>query len=589
MKRFPVRATAAASAFFVATAFSGIGAATAAETRGVGTSKATFSLLSLDLGDGGSLLNLDVLLDDALSTIDSLVATPNAFSKLSPLSLTSSVVPALNGITAGLPSFESRTPGGQGEVKGSAFDFSKGTGNLPLLGALGGVTGLVGGQLIPTSLTSALDDKGARSGLDAALANLSVLNGILSIKSVSNLLGTSAASPASAGDRGVKIDAISVLNLGELLKGLGLDLGNLPLPILNDLLKNLNLLGGLPLAGAPDLLSAVTNLTGVIDGLLKTVSGSSGVVTELVKSVPVVSGLVGTLPTQLPVLGSGGNLTSIIPTTNLLEGTVGNLLTTLQGTLQGLLGGALNLLGNLPLLKLNGADVNVATKAGRTLEDSAATAVANLGGLNVLGIELPGVDLASIGNLVNTVTSTLSGVLSLIDPSLAKLIDLKILNKVTDVSTAGGYNKALASFDVLSLDINPPTGILNVVSGLLNAGKTTSPLALLGGAGVAQPAAALPLIGGNMGLLNGLLNPTGLVGALLEGLSLKIGTMQSTSELAATTVADPAPVLPAAPAPQVTELPRTGTDTGAFAAIAAVLAALSLGVRRWNRRPLSAD
>ncbi len=584
MKRFPVRATAAASAFFVATAFSGVGAATAAETRGVGTSTAASSLLSLDLGKGGSLLNLDVLLDSALSTIDSLVSTPNALSKLSPLSLTSTVLPALNGITGTLPSFQSQTPGGQPEVKGSALDLSQGGGGS-LLGALGGVGGLLGGQLVPTSLTSALDDKGARSTLDAALANLSVLNGIVSIKSVSNLLGTSAASPAATGDRSLKIDAISFLNLGDLLSGLGLDLGNLPLTILNDLLKSLNLLGGLPLAGAPDLLSAVGNLTGVIDGLLQTLTGSTGIVTQLVNQVPVVSGLLGTLPTQLPVLGGTGNLTSLISTNSLLTGTVGNLLTTLQGTLQGLLGGALNLLGNLPLLKLDGADVKVATRAGRTLDDSVATAVANLGSLSVLGIQLPGLDLAAVGNLVNAVTSTLSGVLSLIDPGLAKLIDLKVLAKSTDVSTAGGYNKAVARFDVLSLDINPPTGLLGIVGGLLNAGKTSSPLGLLGGAGVAQPAAALPLIGGNMGLLNGLLNPTGLVGALLEGLSLKVGSMVSTSELAATTVADPAPVLPAPPVATVTELPRTGSDTGAFAALAAVLAALSLGVRRWTRRP----
>lgn len=584
MKRFSVRATALASTFFVATAFSGVGAAAAAaETKGVGTSKATFSLVNLELGQAGNLLNLRVLADDALSTIDSLLSTPNAFSKLAPLSLTSSVLPALNGVTAGLPSFESRSPGGNPEVKGSALDFSKSSANVPLLGALGGITGLIGGQLIPTSLTSGLDDKGARSALDAALANLSVLNGVLSIKSVSNLLGTTAASPAATGDRGVKIDAISILNLGDLLKGLGLDLANLPLPILNDLLKNLNLLGNLPLAGAPDLLSAVTNITGVIDGLLKTVTGSTGVVNEIVKTVPVVSGLVGGLPTQLPVLGSGGKLTSLLPTANLLEGTVGNLLTTLQGTLQGLLGGALNLLGNLPLLKLNGADVNVATKAGRTLEDSLATAVANIGGLNVLGIDLPGVDLAAVGNLVNTVTGLLSGVLGTIDPGLAKLLDVKILGKSTDVSTAGGYNKASASFDILSLTVNPLAGLTGIVGGLLNAGSTNSPLALLGGAGVAKPAAALPVVGGDMGLLNGLLNPTGLVGALTQGLSLRIGSMVSTSELAATTVDEPV-ALPAAPIAPVTELPRTGADTGTVAALASLLAALALGARRWSRR-----
>ncbi|MGH9163993.1 MAG: hypothetical protein ACRDZW_00560 [Acidimicrobiales bacterium] len=593
MRRFSVRFTAAASAFFVTAAFSGIGAAAAAtaEPTGVGTSAAKFSLVSLELGKAGSLLNLRVLADDALSTIDSLVSTPNAFSKLAPLSLTSQVLPVLNGLTASLPSFESRTPGGQGEVKGSALDFSQGSTGLPGLGALGGlggVGGLLGGQLVPTSLTSGLDDKGARSGVDAALANLSILNGILNIKSVSNLLGTAAASPAATGSRGVKIDAISILNLGDLLKGLGLDMAGLPLGILDGLLKNLNLLGGLPLGGAPDLTSAIGQITGVLDPLLKTVTGSSGIVGQVVKQVPVVSGLLGNLPTQLPVLGSGGALTSTVQTSSLLDGTVGSLLSTLQGTLSGLLGGALNSLGGLSLLSLDGADVNVATKAARSLDDSTATAVAQLGGLNVLGLKLPGVDLALVGNLVNTVTGTLGGVLSIIDPSFAKLLDLKLLDKQTNVLAAGGYNKALASFDVLSLTVNPLAGLSGIVGNLLGAGKSSSPLALLGAAGVASPAAALPVIGGNMAGLNGLLNLGPLVGALTEGLSLKIGSMTSNSELATAAAAPAIPDQPV-PAPAVTELPRTGASTGTFAAVAAGLVALSLGVRRWSRRPSYTD
>lgn len=587
MKRFPVRITAAASAFCVAAAFSGIGAAGAAETSGVGTSKASFSLVSLELGKAGSLLNLQVLADNALSTIDSVVSAPNALSRLVPLSLTSQVLPALNGITSALPSFESRTPGGQGEVNGSALDLSQGSSGLPLLGVLG-VGGLLGGQLVPTKLASSLGVDGAKSTIDSALANLNVLSGILSIKSVSDVLGTSAASPAAIGNRGVKIDAISILNLGDLLKGLGLDLLNLPLGIIDGLLKNLNLLGALPLAGAPDLSSAVSTVTGVVDSLLKQVTGSAGIVTQLVSSVPAVSGLIPSLPNLLPVLGGAGGLTTI-NTSTLLNGTVGGLLTTLQGTLTGLLGGALNLLGSLPLLRLDGANVNVATKAARTLEDSLATAVAQVGGLNVLGIQLPGLDLAAIGNVLNTVTGLVSGVLGTISPGLANLLDIKLLNKVTNVVSEGGYNKATAGFDVLSVSLNLPANLSGLVSGLLGAGALTSPLALLGKAGVASPAASLPLIGGSAGALGGLLNLGPLVGALTEGLSLKIGTMASASELATTTAAVAAPAIPAAPAPVVSELPRTGSETGQFAAVAAVLAALSLGLRRWRRKPSLAD
>ncbi|MCA1657184.1 MAG: hypothetical protein LC713_05680 [Actinobacteria bacterium] len=72
-------------------------------------------------------------------------------------------------------------------------------------------------------------------------------------------------------------------------------------------------------------------------------------------------------------------------------------MTTLQNTLSGLLNQVLGLLGNLPLLKLDGAQVGVATKASDTLANSLSNVTATLGKLTVLGVPLPGVDLASTG------------------------------------------------------------------------------------------------------------------------------------------------------------------------------------------------
>src|SRR5437764_608829 len=79
-------------------AASGAGADT---TSGVGTGQASTTVLRVQLGNGGSLLNLRVLGDDGTSTIDNKVATPSGVSRLTPLSV-SSGVGALSGPLATL-------------------------------------------------------------------------------------------------------------------------------------------------------------------------------------------------------------------------------------------------------------------------------------------------------------------------------------------------------------------------------------------------------------------------------------------------------------------------------------------------------
>ncbi|MGH9177157.1 MAG: hypothetical protein ACRD0N_01190 [Acidimicrobiales bacterium] len=530
------------------------------------------------MGKGGSLLNLGVLADTAQSTIDSLVGPSSGVSRLVPLSLTSEALPVLNGLTANLPTFESRTPGGDPNVSGSAVDFSQSGGNLLGL-PLGAVGSLLGGQLIPTSLTSALDAAGARSALDAALANLSVLSGVLKVNSVSNKLGTAASLPDANGTRALAIDAITLLNLGELLKGLNLDLLQLPLGIVSQLLSTLNLPLALP-AGATDLASAVDGLLVTVTDILDAVAADNTILSQVVNSVPVVNSLLGGLPVSLPLNGIGLTDLSAL---NLPLGTVQSLLGTLQTTLQNLLGNALNLLGNLPLLKLDGAIIGATTKASDTLANSAADVTAQLGGLSVLGIQLPGVDLLSIGQTVNTVTGLLGSVLSIIDPSLKDLIKVGVLDKATSLTTANGYNNALAGVSVLSVEINPPALLSNLVSGL--TGNTgLSALGKLGAAGVANPAASLPVLGSGIGNLGNLLNLPATVGALTQGLSLKVGSIQSASQFRLASAPAPAAVSAApAPAPGQT-LPRTGADTRTLGILAAGMAMLALGVRRWARR-----
>ncbi len=569
-KKFGVRLVAGAAALCLTAAVAAPSQAGAQSAEGVGTSKASQTLIDLVLGDG-SLLDVKVLADKAQSTIDSAVAQAHAVTNLVPLSLTSSVIPGLSGIVGNLPTFESRTPGGNPNVSGSALDLASPG------GVLGLPLGLLGGAIIPTSLTSALDGAGARTGLDSALANLSLVTGLLKVKSVSNKQGTAAALASANGNRALTVDAISLLSLGDLLAGLSLDLAKLPLGTVSNLLSALQLPLALP-GGAADLQSAVTGLTTTISGILTQVTGNNALLGSVVNSVPVVSGLLGglSLTTLVPLGG-----TSLVPVdlSALGLGTVSDLLGTLQGTLSNLLNTALGALGNLSLLKLDGATIGATTKAAATLADSAADVTGKVGGLSVLGLNLPGLDLLSVGNTVNAVTTQLGNVLGIIDPSLKDLVKVGVFDKSTSVTSANGYNNALAGIDILSLKITPPALLSNLVGTLTGNGALSS-LGALTGAGLTP--AALPVLGGLGGNILGLGNLLGgITGVLTKGLTLKVGSVQSASQFRAASA--PAPAQVAAPAPA--SLPRTGADTRTLGLLAAGMATLALGVRRWARRP----
>ena len=570
-RKFATRLVASAAALCLTATIAGPSPAGAQTAEGVGTSKASHTLLGLQLGNAGSLLNLGILADTAQSTIDVAQEPAHALSRLVPVSLASGLVPGLSNLVSALPTFESRTPGGNGNVTGSALDLASPSGllGLPL--------GLLGGSIIPTSLTSALDADGARSGLDTKLADLSLLSGLLKIVSVNNKMGTAAALPAANGTRALGIDAISLLSLGDLLGGLNLDLAELPLGVVSGLLETLNVPLALP-TGAADLQSAVDGLLGTITGILGQVTGNNALLNSIVGDVPAINGLLGGLPVALPL--NGLNLTDI-SSLNLPLGTVQGLLTTLQDTLSNLLGTALGLLDDLTLLKLDGATIGATTKATDSLTASVADVTGKLGGLTVLGIQLPGVDLLSVGELLNGVTSTLGNVLSIIDPSLKDLIHVGVLEKATSLTTANGYNQALAGIDVLNVKITPPAILQNLV-GTLTGNTGLSALGKLQAAGVANPLGELPLLGSGALNLGNLLNLPATVGALTQGLTLKLGSVQSASQFKLASA--PAPAAVAAPVP-VAELPRTGGDTRTLGILAAGMAVLALGVRRWARRP----
>lgn len=570
-------------------AFSGVGTATAGTSSGVGSSKASTTILSLQLGKTGSLLNLRLLGDDALSTIDSAVASPHAFNQFVPLSLTSDAIPALNTLTAALPKFETRDPGGQRKVSGSALDLANPGGTLgAAASALPAAvpTGLLGGKVGIAELSSLLENSVATSTLDTQLADLKVLFGALGVKSIDNTLGAKAAAPQADGTRTVKIDAITVLNLGELLKGLGIDLNKLPVKTVSDLVKSLKLPVALP-TGETSLADAIATIDKAIADVKSAVAaspaGNDQTLKTVVTKVPSVESIVVGLPAELPV-----SKLIEVPANELLGKTVEVTLETLQATLTNLLNTALGLVGNTPLLTFDGAEVTARTKATDSVATSEADVIAKLGGVRVLGVGLPGVDLAGVGETVSGITGTLGSVLSIVDPSLKDLVGVDVLKKSTSVNTSGGYVRSAASFDVLKVSITPPAAIADLAKSLTGSSSASS-LGMLSGAGVANPASVLPVHGASMTSLAGALNLPAGVGALLEGLTLRVGSVQSNSDhIVAASSSAPAVVTPAqsTPVPPPGEtLPRTGSESTQMAVLAIGLAALALALRRFVLRP----
>ncbi|MEY2418577.1 MAG: hypothetical protein QOG90_1257 [Actinomycetota bacterium] len=531
-----------------ATALSLAGAATLvspahAATPGVGTSAASSSLLNVAVGTAGSVLNLKVLADEARSTIDpSTAAKPEAFSRLDALSLTSSILPApLNNVS--LPVVESRTPGGQPSVAGPGL-------NLSSIGGVALPVSLLGGVLDPASLTSGVDANGAHSALTSSLGDISLVGGLVKAAGLSSTLGTSAASSNADGSRTIKAGTINVLDLGALLNGLGIPLAELPVSTVSSILATL----GVPVAGLPTSLtldSFVAELNTAIDGIQAQLDAAAATASSTITSA--IDSAAGS------ILG-GLNLPGGVPSVGDAVATVDQTLDQVQALLTGVLSTAIHALDNLSLLKVGGVEVGAVTKATDTVDGSAADIVAKVGSINVGGLSLPGLDLAStlaqVNSVVNTVNGTLSSVLGAVDPDLANLVHVSMFQKdaATGVTKDGGYIKSLAGVSALTAGITPPLNLTSVVNGVL--GKVGIGSALTGAGGT------LPVVDTLMTSLNGLLGPA--VNALAGGASIKLASVTSgasfTTPVAATNGS----------------LPRTGgTAQMALLGMALVIAAIA--------------
>lgn len=530
------RVAATATAIAIAAAVTTSGPVQAAS--GVGTSSASTNLLDISLGTSGSLLSLRVLSDDARATIDPRVASPEAFSRLTAASISSTLLPApLNNFT--VPMLESRSPGGAGSVAGPALNFAS-----PIAGVSVPASVLTG-AIAPANLTSAVDATGARSSLTAALGAISLAGGLVSVDAISSNLGANAKPDAASGSRTVKADAVSVLDLGALLDGLGIPLANLPVSAVSDILAGL----GVPVPGVPASMSAedfVTQLNATIDTLQDQIDG-------------VITTTVGT--TAGTVLGGLG---LPIPDTGETVATIQGVLDTVQALVATVLEDALAAIDNLTLLKADGVEVGTVTKATETVGASTAGLVAKIGSISMGGVTLPGVDLAStvaaLNGLVTAVNTTVSGALGSIDPGLANLVSVSLFDKdpATGVTSNGGYTNALAGITALTAKVTPPAALATIISSLPAAGGIGSAITGAGG--------TVPGLSTVMGTFEGLLGPT--VQALAGGATLKLASVASGASFTTPVAATGG------------TLPRTG-GTAQVALFGFGLAVAALAARRW--------
>ena len=541
------------------------GPAVAQTQSGLGTSLSSTKVLTAQLGSNGSLLDLALLTDEAQATLDSAVAAPGSFSRLSLGKVSSSIV-ATDAVNKALPSYEAKSSGP--------------TSTDVTAGALGLAAPVLAGAVQGGKLTAVLEIGTASSGLNAEVVNLSdVVGGLLSVASAKTTLASQAAPDNSNASRSASINNITVLDLSAVLEGLGIDLGSLSIDQVAALLDSLGALAALEQASGIDIPDAQTTLVGLLDVLNDTIdevqavvdTTSEGVVTGVTGPVPdtvntTISGLLGGTVPALPTGTISDPTAAIAAAQAVLDG----LQAELQALVDALASDGLDILDDLALLRLEGVEVGVATKAVQDVNASTATVTGKIGkvvvgnktlteGLDVLGAA------ATLTGAITQLNSTVGSVLGAVHPDLANLVKVSVLDKATEVATKNGYSTASAGVTALTATITPPaalTDIVNTVNAL--SGDVLEVADVLGVAVDAVPAEL-----GLSTVMSTLQSTLSLgFGALTQPASVKVAQVLSASNyrVAATTTG--------APAGSPT-LPRTGGDTMLLTVAAAVLIGLA--------------
>ena len=561
MRLFRPISAALATTVIAAGAFTGPAAAQAA---GVGTSLTSTKVLTAQLGENAQLLDLLLVGEEARSTIDPAVASPEAFSRLMAVSAKTAIVPN-NPINLTQGVFEARSDGAN-EVPIAASPISSISGVPAVLGPV------LSGNVDAGKLTASLTDGVASSGLNASLSNVNAVGGLVSLGSLTSTLDAAASASTSTGTRGAAVNDLTVLDLGALLQGLGLPLTELTPVQLVALVDELGAQSGLPLpSGTETLAEAVAVLNAAIDDLQAAIDDTTGQTEPLTDVIDTTtSDLVELLEdtTGLTVDASLDSSATVEESVALLN----SLIDQLQMIITELLADGLSALDDLALLRLEGVEVSVSTKAVENVEGSSAAVTGKIGKVFVGGVELPGIDLMSgatqINTTVNEINTKLGSVLGLIDADLANLVNVSVLDTATSVVSEGGYTRSRAGITGATATVTPPAALAAIVS------------AITAQVGVAETLVAanvpVPAVSGLMNDLAGSLNLA--ASALTSPAKVQVAQVLSASDYRAS-VTTGAPGTPTG-APT---LPRTGGDD--LMLLGGLAAILALAVRRFGRTP----
>ena len=562
MKRLLGTATAVAVLLTGPLSAAAVAEEPAPPATGVGSGVVRSTLLGVDLGD---LINLDVLDDESLSTIDPVNGEPVSSAVLNPLKLTSSVLGPLS-----LGSVATSTNGAEDRKTVDANT----AGNIPLPI----VSGLLNG-----TLSSVVDAEGARSSLLAGVGGggLDLVGGLLDLgKSPEAMTFTTNAAPARAeGLRGLNIPSLSLLNLGNLLESLDLSLADLPLTELTGLLKGLGV-DSVPVAGelmeTDDLVATVDGLVGSL-GLLGTDEGSVEALSSedcedvdgLLDGLPVAGGLLGGIGDIVPAAPADADCATLLELPELPV--VGDLVGNVEGLLEPILGGLLPTLDGLNLLEVRDIRAGMVATATDSVDSSVADVVASIGSLKVANLDiLNNIDLTKDLNVLSGLGDTVSNLLNT-GLGLGDLLDIDLLKITELVAPDGDYTKALSSLTALGVSIKPLS-----LLGIAQASGEPTARGILGD--------GLPVLGGDMLNLEGLLG--GVTSVLTKGLSIQVGHLASEGFF--TPVAALTPNLVDPPAPKLVttpdgKLPRTGGGSAIPALLAVMLAGSAVVLRRTVR------
>lgn len=553
MKRVLGAATAAALLITGPLAMSAVAQEEAEAETGVGSGLVSSTLLGIDIGE---LLQLDLLDDESLSTIDPANGEPISSAVFSPLKMASSVL--------GDQSLGAVATSTTGAEDTESVSHNVGGGNIPLPVVNGLLTG---------TLSSVVDGEGARSSLLAGVGDLALIGGLLGMGDNPEAVTftTSAAAADAGGTRGLDIPSLELLNLGNLLAGIGMPLGDLPLTDLVGLLDGLGV-ESIPVVGGgtmptDQVVTTVTDLVADLGVLAALPAGSTlGDMGEAdclgLPALPVLGGLTcGALPTDgLPLVGDLNNIVD------------GTLIGDVVNLLEPILGGALPVLDDLNLLEVGGITAGMQATATDSVDSSVADVVANISSLKVAELDVfEDLDLTQGLDVLAGVGDTVSGLLNT-GLGLEGLLDIDVLEITELVAPDGDYTNALSGLTALGVNLDP-SKILGV--GILQAESEPTASSILGG--------GLPVLGGDMDVLGGVLGVTSI---LTEGLGIEVGVMESQGFFTPVAALPPDIVPPAAQPvtpPADGTLPRTGGDTAVPAALAVLLLGAAFGARRLLR------